>query len=372
MNKKWILLAFILVFFIFPVSQNSASLPKNNDSDLNFNINIRSYFSNDQRIQWSGAEATFGTEAVLESRFSKTLNSGKIFASAEFRFNQEFDDNILKDEFREKYIQNFETDQFQIAQLFLGYHSKTLSISLGKKNSPFGNDRLLHLTNGDIFQPFIRTESILWRETGLFVEFQSGIFNLDIAVVNGGPEKDTNSSKAGILRAGLKINSFSFGLSAKMQDGIGSEWQKQYKNHFGFDLSLQSGNFRISAEGIYDEYGLKKDFNSDEIFWKRSLYYRDQFFKEETPITGIGGYIDLRYSKNKFTLNINYGEFHPEKIGSVYHDTPVKRLIFKILIDFSNEFGMFGSVLLENDLPREPVFNGASGSAYIVGFQYKI
>jgi len=335
-------------------------------------LDVTSYFSNDQRIQWSGAEATFGAEAVFRGRAGRQVGNTEIFAGGEIRFNQPFDNNILIDEFREQYVQNFKIDRFRIARAFLGFSTKHFEISMGKRNSVFGRDHLVHLTNSELFEPFIRTEAVLWRETGLFIGYRSGVIRLDLSVVNGGPEKDTNSSKAAVVRAGIESSAFSAGISAKVQDGIGSEWQKQYKNHIGFDLSFRSGKITVSAEGIYDEYGFRKEFDSTDIFWERSLYHRDQFYKTETPITGFGGYIDMQYQNNRFILNINYGEYHPEDIGDPLHDQPVKRGIGKFIYNFSREFRIYLGVLIENERLRESVFSGAGNYAYIAGLKFRI
>jgi len=362
----FILLSILICTINFPADKKTSKLK------YDLEIDMRSYFSNDQRIQWSGVEATFAAEAVLHGKVSRKIKASEIFAGGEFRINQSFDNNILVDEYREQYIQNFNTDRFQISQIFVGFKTGKFEISLGKKNSVFGKDNLLHLTNAGIFQPFIRTESILWWETGVFIGYKSGIFCLDLSIVNGGPDKDTNSSKAAVARAGIELKNISFGASVKLQDGIGSEWQKQYKNHLGIDFSLRSGNFLISAEGIYDEYGFRKEFDSNEIFWERSLYYRDQFYKLETPITGIGGYVDIQYKTSKILINLNYGEFHPEEIGDPYHDPPVKRIITKLMYNFTREFSFFAGVLIENDRLREPVFSGAEGYAYIAGLKFSV
>ncbi|MEN8223550.1 MAG: hypothetical protein ABFR36_09880 [Acidobacteriota bacterium] len=367
--KKTIIFFFISILIL---SLNFSEDKKLNKLKYDLEIDARSYFSNDQRIQWSGVEATFGTEAVLKGKISRKIRRSEVFATGEIRINQSFDNNILVDEYREKYIPNFKTDRFQIAQIYVGFKTGNFEISLGKKNSVFGKDTLIHLSNSDIFQPFIRTESILWWETGLFIGYRSGILHLDLSVVNGGPDKDTNSSKAAVLRGGVELKNITFGISAKLQDGIGSEWQKQYKNHLGFDLSFRSGNFKIYAEGIYDEYGFRKEFDSNDIFWERSFYYRDQFYKTETPVSGIGGYLGVRYQNNKFLLDLNYGEFHPEEIGDPYHDPPVKRGIAKFIFNFTEELCIFTGVLIENDRQREPVFSGADGYAYIAGLKFSI
>jgi hypothetical protein len=362
----------IMTFFILSILFPGYSLQAESGFLLDLNIDVRSYFSNDQRLQWSGAEATFGADAVLHASVKKQMSGFNAIAFGEFRLNQTFDNNILHDEYRDRYIQNFEVDPFQIGQLYVGIQTGKIEIFLGKKKTVFGSDTSVHLTNSETFQPFIRTESILRWETGLFIGLKSGVFRLDVSLVNGGPEKDTNSSKAAVIRAGLMSGNISFGASLKMQDGIGSEWQKQYKNHIGLDISIKSGHFRVSAEGIYDEYGFRKQFDSNDIFWERSFYYRDQFYKNETPITGYGGYIDLCYEKKGILFGINYGEFHPEDIGDPYHDQPAKRTIIKLIIRMSDELSLFFGGLLENDRVREPVFSNAGNYAYSGGLNLRI
>jgi len=364
----------ILVIFIFLISFGPA-FPDAGDAGevmFDFEVDARGLFVNDQRIQWSGMEATFGVEGALRARISKKSGNTQFFAFSELEFDQKFDDNMLVDEYRENYIQHFEIDRFRVTRLFVGVKFKHVEIILGKKTTPFGSDELTHFSNSRFMNPFIRTDAVLWRETGLFLGYRNGVVRLDLAVVNGGPEKDTNSSKAAIARAGIELPDLSFGISVKMQDGIGSEWQKQYKNHIGVDLTARAGQFTIYAEGIYDEYGFRKEFDSDDIFWERSLYYRDRFYQFETPITGMGGYLGIRYSRPRLLLDINYGEFHPEEIGDPYHDTPIKRGILKFTYNFTREFSLFAGALLENNRPREPVFSGASGYAYTAGFRFSV
>lgn len=371
MSKRSII--FFIIVFLSGLSVFSSNIIKINDSSkLDLSIDIRSYYINDQRIQWSGQEATFGVEGLLSSTLEKSFNGGVAEVSGEFKLNQPFDDNILIDEYRKKYMQNFIVDPFKISQLYIGVKLKNFEIFFGKKNSPFGKDHLVHLSNSDYDHPFIRTEAILWQETGLFLKYKSGIFCTDLAIVNGGKEQDTNSSKAGIARIGLESGKFSLGISAKFQDGIGSEQQKVFKNHIGFDAMISSGNFKISGELIYDEYGFRKEFDSDKIFWERSFYYRDIFFKFETPVTGLGGYLDIRYSKKRFLLNLNYGEFYPEETGNPLHDTPVKRGIVKLILELVPGLDIFIVGIGENERPREPVFSGAGNYAFSFGVQFRI
>jgi len=338
MKKKYLILILLLIF-------NLEIIPKvfqfDSKTEINFDMGFTSYYLNDQRIQWSGMEATFGVEASLKTDIVRRLGKGNLNVFSEIRFNQPFDDNKLVDKLRSKYIQNFEIKSFDLSRLFIGYNSGAMGFYLGKKKTNFGRDNLIHLFNSDFDLPFIRTESILLRETGFFIFMGKGVLDLSLSIVNGGPEMDTNSSKAGIVRVGIKTNAFAAGVSAKFQDGVGSEDQKEFKNHIGFDMLFKSGKFQLSGEFIYDQYGFRKEYDSDNIFWKRSLYDRDIFYKSETPITGLGGYIDVQYNTRSFILNINYGEFYPEKIGVPSHDEPVRRGIVKTIYKFKNGVKFF-------------------------------
>lgn len=371
MNKKHFILLIAAVFFIkSPIISRVINL--DSLSSIDFNLGLHSYYSNDQRIQWSGMEATFGTEAFLNTTITRKISKAKIQVISEIRLNQPFDDNMLVDDFRSKYSQNFKINRFDLTRLYIGYKSKTVEIFLGKKETNFGRDNLIHLFNSEFDLPFIRTESILLRETGVFFTLRKGVLNFSFALVNGGPEMDTNSSKSGIVRAGIDLRNFSAGVSAKFQDGIGSENQKEYKNHIGVDFLLKTGNIKVAGEFIYDQYGFRKDYNPDSIFWRRSLYSRDIFFKSETPITGIGGYIDIQYRTGKIILNGNYGEFYPKQIGVPSHDEPVRRAIVKILYDLPGGFGLFAGSLIENDRPVDPVFSGRSGYAFYAGASFNL
>jgi hypothetical protein len=279
---------------------------------------------------------------------------------------------MLKDEMRAKYLANFEVTPLNIAQLYIEVAKGNFSFALGKKETNFGENYSYPLVNSYVDQPFIRTEAILRYETGFFLAYRPGILDFSLAIVNGGEEMDTNSSKAGIIRLGLKGKNWALGISAKGQDGIGSERQKQYKNHAGLDMMIKHGRFRFSAEVIYDEYGFRKEYNPDDISWKRSLYYRDVFYKYETPVTGIGGYIDLQYETPHWSAAANYGEYYPKEIGQPFHDDPVKRMIVKFRIRLASDFHLFCMGLFENKRQKEELFQGAHDYAFLCGLQYRL
>lgn len=341
---------------------------------IGINSVFRAYLLNDQRLQWSGQETTFGVESIFTAAIEKKLKWGEIKVFSQFFINQPFDKNILADESRQKYLQNFERETLQVKQLYIQVTRGNVTFGMGKHGSLFGKDHTPGFSNAFFDYPFIRSEAILNFETGLFFRWTPGIFSIDIAVVNGSENMDTNSMKGGIVRLGLKGKNWAFGVSAKAHDGIGSEWQKQYKNHAGIDFMVKTGRFRLSSEIIYDEYGFHREYSIDDVFWGRSYYYRDSFYKHKTPITGTGGYIDLQYETpdSRWFLELNYGEYHPKEIGHIYHDDPIKRAIVKVRIRLAPNLHTFGVGLFENKRQKEPLFKGASDYAFLLGLQYRL
>lgn len=371
-NINKIALVLLIIFLTGVINLFALKVKIDDSTAINIGSIFRSYYVNDQRIQWSGVEATFGVEAAVKADINRKIKGGNIRAASEIFLNQPFDQNILTDESRAAYIPNFKVTPCQIAQLYIGVTKRNFSFALGRKETNFGKTYSLPLLNSYFAQPFIRTEAILRFETGAFLAYNPGILDFTLALVNGGPEKDTNSSKAGIIRLGLKGKNWAVGVSAKGQDGIGSENQKQFNNHAGLDLMFKAGHFRFSAEIIYDEYGFRKEYQEEDIFWKRSLYYRDVFYKHETPVTGIGGYVNLQYDGGRWFVEANYGEFHPEEIGHPFHDDPTRRTVIKLRARLAADFSLFSMALFENNRQKEALFSGASGYAFLLGLQYEI
>jgi len=67
-----------------------------------------------------------------------------------------------------------------------------------------------------------------------------------------------NSSKALVARAGIDQPWYALGTSVKWQDGNGSETQKAFNNHVGLDAMIRRGQWTLSGEAIYDQYGLRR------------------------------------------------------------------------------------------------------------------
>lgn len=311
----------------------------------------RGYYRNDQRIQWSGVEETFGAEGVIMPRLKQACGDWEITIDSEFYLNQPYNRNVLLDTAeRRSYASNFCIDTFEISRLLLAVRRGDFTFVVGKMDTPFGRTYFPLYSNARLDAPFIRTESILWRETGMLARYKPGFFIADLALVNGCENLDTNSSKSIISRVGLEHESWAVGCSVKIQDGIGSEDRKEYKNHVGVDMMVRQGAWRLSGECIYDQYGFTRPiFNPLDITWDRSLYYRNNTTGRRTAITGIGYYGNLDYQRGRWTATLNYGEFYPQNIGDVQHDRVQRRGIIKLAFDFTSRLQAFSVVMLEND-----------------------
>ncbi len=301
------------------------------DIEWQFDACLRGYYVNDQRIQWSGVEETFGAEAAIAPRVEQTFGDWKTSVDGEFYLNQPFDRNILVDTAeRASYRGNFEVSPFEISQLHLSAQRHDLTFSIGKFETPFGRTYFPLYTNSRLDAPFIRTECILWRETGAKLRYERQWFVTDVAITNGSEDQDPNSSKALVSRLGAGRDSWACGFSVKVQDGIGSEGQKQFNNHLGVDSMVRLGSFTLSGEAIYDEYGFRRPgFDPLDITWGRNIYYRDQNYRLDIPVTGFGYYLDLMYDLEPFTISCNYGEYYPQQLGIPEHDVTHRRGIAK-------------------------------------------
>ncbi len=328
---------------------------------------------NDQRIFWSGMEMSFGVEGSLYLKFLKKSSKNILFSELELYLNQPFGKNILTDEERKKYIETFKIDTIKISRLNLGYKRGNFLIKIGKDISNFGKFHYpIFINNYRFASPFIRSEAILLRETGIFFKWTPLFLSFDLGIVNGEEEKDTNSFKAGIARIGLNLSFLTFGVSVKAHDGIGSEQQKIYKNHLGVDFSIHTKIISLSGEFIYDQYGFHKEFNDSEIFWPTSFYYRDIFYKYNTPIEGRGGYLNLKIGEKDNLINISIGGYWPQKIGNIYHDQDIKRSIIKIKKKMDENFSLFLIGILENERKiKEPWREGEKPYAFLIGVEFK-
>lgn len=334
---------------------------------------VRGYYLSDQRVQWSGMENVFGAEAILAPQITREYPWGVTAVKSEFLIHQMFGERNLShsDSNIKKYEPYFDVNPFEISQMYLHVSkNNTLSFNIGKIKTPFGRTEYPVLLKARFDAPFIRSsELILERETGIMVSYTPKLFSVDVAVVNGEREKDTNSSKAVIARVGIgKDKDWAFGLSGKLHDGIGSEYDKTFNNYFGVDFKIRfHPRLVLSGEMIYDQHGYHQ--KKGEENGTTSLYYREIYFNGD-PISGIGGYLDLGYKDDNWDIHLNYGEYYPEKVGNPYHDDPIKRLMIHIVYRILPDVQVFATGLLENERYEEEWRKEQSSYGYLIGFQY--
>jgi hypothetical protein len=174
--------------------------------EWDFGFLARGYYRNDQRIQWSGMETTFGAEGIFTPRMKCCLGNWETTVEGEFYLNQPFDRNILADTpERISYMGNYEVQTCEISKLYVSCRRGDWTVSAGKIETPFGRYYFPLYSNARIDAPFIRSEAIHWRETGAFLRYQPGIWRFDAGFTNGTDELDSNSSKAIVSRVGLEI-----------------------------------------------------------------------------------------------------------------------------------------------------------------------
>jgi hypothetical protein len=140
----------------------------------------------------------------------------------------------------------------------------------------------------------------------------------------------------------------------------------------GVDAMVCRGNWTLSGEVIYDQYGLRRPYDQLEIFWGRSLYHRDINKAPWEPINGVGYYANLGYEGERWSLMLNYGAFYPEQIGHAQHDTPTRRSLIKASRHWTENFETYGVLLLENDLPQAFESHTRYGTYVIFGMQFVI
>jgi hypothetical protein len=314
----------------------------------------RAYYLNDQRIEFTGQEATFGVEGVIVGGLLHRAYEWNVEAFTEIFLNQPFDRNVLVDSpLRESFAPNFDVDPLQISQLYISVERDDLRLAAGRFVTPFGRFYYPIFQNNFGDSPFIREQAILYRETGIAGEWTPGWLSLTAALTNGGPERDTNSSKAFIGRVGVDFERFAAGASIKEQDGIGSEGQKTFNSHVGLDGMIRLGErWTLSGEVIYDEYGMRRPgFAQNDIFWGRNIYWRDLNRGLHLPITGVGYYLNLGYEGERWRAVLNYGEFYPAPLGERLHDTPIHRGLIKGSYRITPHWEVYSSTIVENSVP---------------------
>jgi hypothetical protein len=334
----------------------------------------RGYYLNDQRIEFTGQEATFAVEGVIDGGIRQQLGEWQALIETELFLNQPYDRNILQDTAeRASFARNFDIDPFVISQLYLGARRGDWYGAIGRFVTPFGRFYYPIYRNNFDDSPFIRSEAILYRETGVVGQWDPGPWVFTAALTNGGLGQDTNSSKALVARAGIDLPYFALGSSVKRQDGIGSEGQKSYNQHVGLDAMARRGNWTLSGEVIYDNYGLRRPgLTPNDVFWGRSLYYRDLNKAFHEPISGVGYYLNLGYDGPNWSLTFNYGEFFPEQLGIPQHDATSRRGLIKASRYWTPNLETYCVVMVENDLPDSFGLRTRLGQYLLLGMQFTL
>src|SRR5207302_7162993 len=132
----------------------------------------RGYYINDQRIEFTGVEATFAVEGVLEGGLVQHVDGWDLSFETQLFLNQPFGKNVLVDTpERRSFAPNFDIDPLQISQLYLGARNGDFYAALGRFVTPFGRFYFPNYRNNFDDSPFIRSEAILFRETGLLLQW---------------------------------------------------------------------------------------------------------------------------------------------------------------------------------------------------------
>ena len=320
-------------------------------SVLEYGLVGRGFYLNDQRIRWSGLEATFAGEGAMFAAYRQQSGDWTMLFESGLFLNQPSDKNVyVNSPERASYAANYDFDPLELSRLNVGVRRGDWEVRLGKMWTPFGRYYTQLWTNQLQDAPFIRTEAINFRETGLLLHWDPGFWVIDAGVFNGHLERDSNSSKGIVARVGAEQQNWAVGASVKFHDGSGSEDQKIYKNHVGLDAMARHGNWRLSGEAIYDEYGLRHDtFDPNDIFWEKSIYYRDLNNAEDVPITGFGYYLTLDYLGELWNASLTFGQFFPEYIGNVQHDRTQNRGIVKLARSFGSHLQGYTVLMFENE-----------------------
>jgi len=341
--------------------------------DVHWDVNVlaRSFYVNDQRWEFTGQEESFVVEGAVRPYVQRQYEDWQTTVLADLYINQRFDKNLLADTAeRRSYLAHFEPEVLEISNLYLSAERNGWTVTMGKFETPFGRYYGRLLTNQRFDAPFIRTEAITWRETGILIQKQTRHLDAAAALVNGSEDRETNSSKGLVARVGLRGSNWAGGVSVKVHDGIGSESQKQFQRHVGGDLMVRRGKLRLSGEVIYDEYGFRRPgFDPLDITWERSLYLRDLNYRLNVPITAIGYYVDATYEGDRWYASLSYGGNNPQDLGHPIHDEEINRWVLKLVRKFGANSEVFLVTILESDGFRAQDNSDRMGEAVVGGFQ---
>ena len=334
----------------------------------------RGYYSNDQRVVWSGMEENFGAEGIIAPRLRQKFGDLEFVIDSEFYINEPYDGNQLAlDPERKSYAANFQVDPFEISQLALVTNYNDWTFKIGKFVTPFGRFYTPLYSNSRMDAPFIRTDVIDWRETGILAHYKSGLFVGDIALTDDAYQNlGTNSSKSLVGRIGLDSDFWAIGGSVKKGGGTGSEQEKEFNNYYGVDAMVRSGPFRLSGECIYNQYGFgRPGFDPLDTTWVKSIYYRDVSSGQQGVLcTGWGYYVNLDYADGPWSATLDYGDFRPLSTGTAPDQRVLHRGLVKAGYRFAESLQVFSVLIVENGGYLAQENKPRNGLAVLEGFQY--
>lgn len=125
----------------------------------------------------------------------------------------------------------------------------------------------------------------------------------------------------------------------------------------------------LSSEVLYDQYGFRKSFAPDDIFWQRSIYYGDYNKAYHKPIVGVGVgyYIDTTYVGDSWLTGMSFGQYFPEELGIPQHDATITRGIVRAAKHLCDAASIYTEVIVEGDLPAAQVGRTRRGNYLLTG-----
>ena len=134
---------------------------------------------------------------------------------------------------------------------------------------------------------------------------------------------------------------------------------------------IRIASFTISGEAVYDQHGFcKPGFDPNDITWGRSIYYRDINKGFWQPIGGVGYYVNVGFELNRWTINLNYGDYYPEKIGVPLADIPNHRGLVKADFRIRRGLDAYLASIIENGGYLAQDDRLRRGFALLTGVQY--
>ncbi|MGE0433688.1 MAG: hypothetical protein AB7K09_11910 [Planctomycetota bacterium] len=346
------------------------------DLDVKAGGFIRAYYRNDQRIFFSGVETTFGAEAGLHARATWRRDGWDLSAATRFAINQPYNLNLFRVGLSgpNGYQKNFVVNELEIKEMYLEVGYGDLLFVAGKKATFIGARPMQRAyANDGVDRPFLHTEIIDPTEVGVWAHLTPGCFEFIAGVSNGVEDIDTNSSKAVIARIGVNLPHMRFGVSARLFNRVGSEFQKYYSNYVVGDFMLMRDGWYAGIEVGWDEHGLRRKLTDLSLLDRRSYYGLDVYNGETNPVWGFGIGVAAGYVGQVVRAEISLSSYRPEPIGIPTHDAAVFRFLAKLAITpfHSPDVELFAVYIDEPRRPVDPLIQTTRNWFIYTGMQYR-